>query len=158
MSASEESSSSSSSSSKEETPTIPSVSSIRDGIYQGVKATVSGANSVLASLQSTSEGIRKPVTSALKETEHQGTKMLSHCRVFYERRHEFGPYYVAGATLGVGGITALRRGRIPGVLLGVLAGGATYVSLYEPLVETPVLEWPFKNLTGHLGGSSDKKE
>ena len=59
----------------------------------------------------------------------------------------------------------LRRGKIPGVALGLLAGGVTYISLYEPLTETPdfSIEWPFSNLTEKLGdwtgsGSGDKKK
>ena len=72
------------------------------------------------------------------------TQVAAQTRVAYERRHEFGPYYVAGATVTVGSITALRRGKIPGVTLGVLAGGFTYLALYnmEPLLDAPDFTWP----------------
>ncbi|CAB9530246.1 expressed unknown protein [Seminavis robusta] len=134
-------------------------SNIRQGIHQGCKWTVNGINGMLGQLQVATKSVQEPVSGVMSECEKYGTQAATHCRVAYERRHEFAPYYVAGAAIGVGGITALRRGRLPAVALGGLAGVGTYLALYEPLFETPTIEWPFSNLTGNLGlGGGNKKE
>jgi hypothetical protein len=133
-------------------------SQVRQGIRQGCKWTVDTTNVALGQIEGVTKNIQKPVSTAMEELEKFGTKAATQCRIVYERRHEFAPYYVAGATVGVGGIAALRRGRVPGVVLGALAGGITYMALYEPLLDSaPSIEWPFKNLTGSLG-RGDKKE
>ena len=169
------------SSDEEKKPSMPEISmpdinlsdlpsNVKQGIHQGVKASVSGINAALSQLQHTSEAIRKPVTTGMEHLEHTSTQVATEARIAYERRHEFGPYYVGGATVSVGALTAMRRGKVPGLVLGGLAGAATYIALYEPLVEAPSLpslhmpklEWPFKNLTGNLpkedDSRSDKKE
>ena len=126
---------------------------LRQGIHRGCKWTVDTTNTMLKQLEVATKNVQKPVTTVVETLEHYGTLVATQSRIVYERRHEFAPYYVAGATVGLGGIMALRRGRIPGVIIGVLAGGITYMALYEPLLDqAPTLDWPFKNLTGRLGG------
>jgi hypothetical protein len=141
-------------------PDVKGASSLfQQGIHQGCKWTVETTNTALGQLQVATKNVQKPVTTVMEEFEKYGTKAATQCRIVYERRHEFAPYYVVGATLGVGGISAWRRGRVPGVVLGALAGGITYMALYEPLLDqAPTIEWPFKNLTRNLGGGGDKKE
>jgi hypothetical protein len=149
----------SSSSSSFTMPDMKDASSMfRQGIHQGCKWTVDTTNAALGKLQVATKSAQKPVTTVVEECEKYGTMAATQCRIVYERRHEFAPYYVAGATLGVGGLSALRRGRVTGVMLGALAGGITYMALYEPLLDqAPTIDWPFKNLTRNLGGA-DKKE
>lgn len=124
---------------KEESFSTPEVnlSSFKDGVHQAVKTTVSSINSALQQLQHTSQVISKPVKTGIEHLEHTTTEIATEARIAYERRHEFGPYYVAGAFIGVGGITALRRGRFPGLVLGSLAGGAMYMALYQPITDAP---------------------
>lgn len=132
-----------------EAPSMPdiampdlSLDSLKSGVHSAVKTCVQGCNSALGRLQHTTEAIRRPVTTGLEHLEMTGEMVSSEARVAWERRHEFGPYYVGGATLGVFGLTALRRGKWPGLMLGGLAGAATYVTLYEPLLDSPTFRLP----------------
>mgnify|MGYP007080185026 CR=1 FL=1 len=136
-------------------PTDVDMSSFRQGLSKGIHSLVQGTNAALAQLQTATKSVQQPVSTAIAHTEDICTQVATQTRVAYERRHEFGPYYVAGATVTVGSITALRRGKIPGVTLGVLAGGFTYLALYnmEPWLDAPDFTWPSfsaKDLTDKL--------
>ena len=145
----DDSSSNNSSKPESEAPSMPSMTmpdismdSFKAGVHSAVKTCVQGCNSALGSLQHTTEAIRRPVTTGMEHLEMTGETISTEARVAWERRHEFGPYYVGGATIGVFGITALRRGKWPGLVLGGLAGAATYMTIYEPLLDSPSFRLP----------------
>lgn len=146
-----------------EMPELPDLQeanrSVRSGISRGVRWMVDATNAGLAQLQHTADVVRKPVNSGLETLEHAGTQVATTGRITYERRHEFGPYWVLGSFVGVGGFFGLRRGKGPGVVLGSLAASLTYVALYEPRAEPPTFDWPFRDFTrayrGDTTGSSN---
>lgn len=128
---------------------------LRASISKGIKVAVQSTNAALANLQHTADVVRKPVNSGLETVEHASTEVATSARIAYERRHEFAPYYVLGSFVSVGGFFALRRGKIPGLLLGSIAGSLAYVALYEPMTETPTFRWPFPNVTRSIGSPDD---
>lgn len=103
--------------------------SLRSGIHQSVDAT----NRILATLEMETKKVSRPVVSGLKNVEHEGSYLASQTMRMYERRREFGPHIVLGSAAVVGSLAMLRRGRISAVLSGVLAGGAAYMAVYNPL-------------------------
>lgn len=138
-----------------ELPEIPDMSAIRKSLSQGIHKVVHSTNQALASLQHTTDAVRKPIHNGLQTLEHTSTEVATMARITYERRHEFAPYWVLGSFVSVGGFFSFWRGKIPGMLLGVMAGGLTYVALYEDaLAEAPTFDWPFRNLTRSVGGGS----
>lgn len=103
--------------------------SLRDHIHAAVEAT----NKFLATVQDTTESIRAPIVKGLHSVESGGSRVATKAMHVYERRHEFGPYLVAGSAVTVGGIVSFRRGRIPGALMGIMTGGLAYLAVYESI-------------------------
>jgi len=48
----------------------------------------------------------------------------------YEHRGQYGPQIVAGSAALIGGVVALRTGKIPGALAAGLTGAAAYGNVY----------------------------
>jgi hypothetical protein len=101
--------------------------SLRKSIHETVVAT----NGFLGSLEKTSGEISQPLVQGLKVVEHEASSLASKGFHVYERRHEFGPHLVVGSALTIGGLVALRRGKVSGAVSGALTAGLTYVTLYE---------------------------
>lgn len=99
----------------------------------GVKSLVSGINSGLATLQSASEGIRKPAMSAWSTASKEATYISNQATYTYQRRHEYAPEIIGGSAVLGGGLAALRRGRLAGVLGAAMAGSAAYLVVYDEI-------------------------
>jgi len=113
----------------------PSSSSIEDNPLQSVKASVKqGLRSAVATTNRALAQIEETVKGPVATTWHQANEAASTAAAYtveaYERRHEYGPAAIAVSSLAVGGVTALRRGRLPGAVAAALAGGATYGIVY----------------------------
>jgi hypothetical protein len=96
-----------------------------------VKATVDTANTALASLEQASKGVRQPVGSSLKTLGEQSSVVGGKVKYVYQRRHEFAPQLIAGSAVLGGGMMALRRGRIAGLVGAVGTGGLAYAVVYD---------------------------
>jgi hypothetical protein len=96
-----------------------------------VKATVDTANTALASLEQASKGVRQPVGSSLKTLGEQSSIVGEKFKYGYQRRHEFAPQLIGGSAVLGGGMMALRRGRIAGLVGAVATGGLAYAVVYD---------------------------
>lgn len=105
----------------------------QETLRSGIKAAVAATNTTLASLQQVSDKVQKPVVSVLQTVEDTAATASAHAAAAYQRRHEFAPHLVGGSALLGGGIMALRRGRIAGVLGAAVAGGAAYAVAYDEI-------------------------
>jgi hypothetical protein len=100
---------------------------------------VESVNKVLSAVHDTADSVRSPILKGIDEVESRSSVVATKAMLMYERRHEFGPHIVGGSAIGVGGLIAMRRGRVPGALMGIMAGGLAYLAVYEsvPLSDIP---------------------
>mmetsp|Transcript_91 Transcript_91/g.387 ORF Transcript_91/g.387 Transcript_91/m.387 type:complete len:168 (+) Transcript_91:89-592(+) len=117
------------------------VGSFRGLLKQGVKSAVESTNDALAKVEETTISIQTPVLESIKTAEEQGSLLASQGMRLYDRRHEYGPYIVGASAVAVGGLAALRGGRLPGVLAAALAGGVSYAAVYEPVPLPDLPDW-----------------
>lgn len=113
---------------------------LRSGIRKAVDAT----NGFLASLEETRESFRKgPVVKGIHAVESEGSLLAERAVQAYQRRHEYGPHVVVGSALLAGAVVSARRGgaKLPGLLAGAVAGGVSYLAVYEsvPAEDVPDL-------------------
>ena len=97
----------------------------------GIKAAVGAANSALAGMEKVAGNIREPAVSTWNTISTQSTVAMDAVSTTYQKRHQYAPEIIAGSTVLGGGIMALRRGRIAGVLGATLAGGTAYAVVYD---------------------------
>jgi hypothetical protein len=97
-----------------------------------VKATVDTVNTALARLEQASKGVLQPVGSSLKTLGEQSSIAGEKLKYTYQRRHEFAPQLIGGSTV-LGGMMALRSGRIAGLVGAVATGGLAYAVVYDQI-------------------------
>ena len=90
---------------------------------------VNGINSGLATLQKTTQ----PIKSVWSSASTQASEISEHAHHLYQRRHEFAPEIIGGSAVVGGGIAALRRGRVAGVLGAAVSGALAYGVVYDEL-------------------------
>ena len=68
--------------------------------------------------------------SRLQQLGKQGRYIVTRAMSTYEHRGQYGPQVVAGSAAVVGGLVALRTGKVTGTLAGGLAGAGAYGNVY----------------------------
>lgn len=112
---------------------MPSDSNPIDQLRQNVKASVKSAvqstNETLAVMEDFYQSrVKGPIQATMDQSAEISAKVLR----AYDRRHEYGPYWVAGSAILVGGIVGIRGGgKLRTVLTSVLASGTTYAVIYD---------------------------
>lgn len=106
---------------------IPKIPSLRESIQEFVVQT----NKTLASLEAKyQETIRKPMTQAVHQISDTSTTINEQATYLYKQHLPYEPYAMIGASILVGGLTSLRRGRVAGVGSTVVVGGLSYWFIY----------------------------
>lgn len=100
--------------------------SLRSTIRSGVTA----ANGALASMESSTESIRKPMVTSIKTVGKEGKYLAQEASHLYSARREYAPHIIGGATV-LGGLIGLRRGRVPAAIAGSLSGFISYLAVYQ---------------------------
>ena len=101
-----------------------------DPLLQSIKQVVSVANSGLCSFEQATDENSTMLVSRLQQLAKQGRYIATRAMATYEHRLQYGPQVVAGSMAVVGGVVALRRGKIPGALAGGLTGVGAYGNIY----------------------------
>jgi hypothetical protein len=101
-----------------------------DPLKETLRSAVAATNRALAQLEKTTRSIQAPVSSAWQQASVTGSTAAAYALDAYEHRHEYGPAGVIATSVVTGGIVSLRRGRFPGAVAAVLAGGAAYGVIY----------------------------
>mmetsp|Transcript_50828 Transcript_50828/g.75324 ORF Transcript_50828/g.75324 Transcript_50828/m.75324 type:complete len:134 (+) Transcript_50828:53-454(+) len=99
-------------------------------LRSSLKTVVDVTNSTLATLESTTNAATDSFASRLRSLAIQAKPVLQNVADVYQARKEYGPQIVAGAAMAFGGAAALRRGKIPGALVGAFAGTGAYAGVY----------------------------
>jgi hypothetical protein len=102
-------------------------------IRSGIKTAVAAANNFLGSVETMTAGVKQPVESTWETVKTQSKSLADSTVYTYQRRREFAPQIIGGSAVIGGGIVALRRGRIAGVLGAAAAGGAAYAIVYDEI-------------------------
>ncbi|ACI65725.1 predicted protein [Phaeodactylum tricornutum CCAP 1055/1] len=111
----------------------PDFEALKKSVKNGIRKAVEATNRLLASLETTTDSVSKPLAKGVKKVEQEGSYLAGQVMRVYERRYEYGPHLVAGSALAVGGLMTLRRGKILGAASAALSGGLAYVAVYEPI-------------------------
>lgn len=114
-------------------PELPDTAEVQKTVRSGIRQSVDAANGFLSSLHGTFKSVQGPIHNVSESLKESSSKVTNTAMTIFERRHEFGPHIVIGSGVLVGGIFALRRGRISGALGGALASSAAYMSIYNPV-------------------------
>jgi hypothetical protein len=88
------------------------------------------ANSALATLEDSSEKIRKPMASSMAVVNKEGKHLAQEASHLYSVRHEYAPHLIGGATV-LGGLIGLRRGRVPAAVTASMTGFVSYLVVYQ---------------------------
>jgi hypothetical protein len=94
------------------------------------KGAVDATNSALQTMEHTVHNGEQFIGSRLRPLGRQFSYAGQRVVEVYERREAYGPQIITGAAVAFGGLTALRRGRVPGALMGALAGSGAYAGVY----------------------------
>jgi len=111
-------------------PASPKKTSNDTLLLQSIKQIVKVTNAGLASFEEATDESSTMFVSRLLELAKQGRYIATRAATTYERRGQYGPQIVAGSAAVVGGVVALRTGRIPGALAASVTGAAAYGNVY----------------------------
>jgi len=117
----------------ESSPTVDfSTDEIKKSIRSGIKSGVGLTNEVLASMETSSNTISTSLVSHVRSVGTVVETTLDHAKSAYSKRYQYGPGIVAGAGACLGGLVALRRGKVPGALAGGVGSLTAYTAIYKP--------------------------
>lgn len=122
--------------------TIPNWNEIKMKIRSSIKSSVQIVNNTLASLEDKTKQMKQPIQHQLSIIGKQSSLFVAKGINIYEtERYEYGPYLVAGTSIFVLTIGALRRSnRYMTLFSALLSGAVTYGVIYEN---------PFENNTNN---------
>ena len=101
-----------------------------DPLLESIKQFVSITNSTLASFEEATYQTTSTFVSRLQQLGKQGRYIATRANTMYDQRGQYGALAVAGSAAVVGGMVALRMGRVPGVIAASLGGAAAYGNIY----------------------------
>jgi hypothetical protein len=108
----------------------PTPTSGLPSLKESLRTAVQATNRMLATVHDTVVQVREPVVSTWQQVADSTSVAVSHVANAYDRRHEYGPAAIAATTFTAGAVVTLRRGRLPGAVAAVLAGGLAYGVVY----------------------------
>lgn len=112
-----------------------------------IRTAVHTTNQWLATAHDATDAVRVPLLKGLDAVGSSGSAVATQALHVCERRREYGPYLVTGTAVASGGFVAIRRGRYPGLTVGLLAGGLAYLAVYESI--------PLQDVPDYLFGKKD---
>ncbi|KAL3823196.1 hypothetical protein ACHAXA_003475 [Cyclostephanos tholiformis] len=115
---------------KNDGATSPKNVSINDPVRRVVKQLVSMTNCALATFEEATDETSTMLVSRLRQLGKQGTYIATRVLATYEQRGQYAVPIVAGSAAVVGGLVAMRTGKIPGALAAGVAGAAAYGNIY----------------------------
>jgi tyrosine-protein phosphatase YwqE len=105
---------------------------LHKAVRQGVSQVVASTNAALGSLQRSTEGIRRPISTSFHQAATAVGQAATTLHDAYGQRRQYGPYIVAGSAVVTGGITKLRgRGKLASALVATSTGVAAYAVVYD---------------------------
>lgn len=107
---------------------IPDFSDI--SLKTSIKKVVDVTNSTLATFEKATDESSTAFVSRLTSVGKQARHIANRTMTAYENRTSYGPHFVAGTALLVGGAVALRRGKFTGAFAGALGGAVAYGNVY----------------------------
>uniref|UniRef100_A0A6U6EA80 Uncharacterized protein n=1 Tax=Odontella aurita TaxID=265563 RepID=A0A6U6EA80_9STRA len=141
MSDSSSSSSSSSSphpkSSSTSTSSATTMTTTSLNLRSSIKSAVEATNSVLSAAECAADDASSAALSRVRSIGRQARGVASKALAAYDARASYGPPLVAGSALALGGLAAMRRGRAPGAVAGLLGGAGAYAVVYGVPIYPP---------------------
>ena len=101
-----------------------------DPLYDCLKSAVSTTNAALAAVEERTTVVSATVLSRVRSVGGIMQHSFRDAQILYNRRGQYGPQIVAGTACAFGCLVSLRRGRIPGAVVGAMAGAGAYANIY----------------------------
>lgn len=114
------------------------VASARSNLKCTIKSSVKATNAALAIMEESYVSTQSNFVSRLGSLQRQGRFVAEKAIRAYQAREQYGPQVVGSSAVVLGGITTLRRGKLPGVAVGMMAGSAAYAAVYGIPIYTKV--------------------
>lgn len=99
-------------------------------LKKSLRTAVQTTNRMLSTAEATVDTLREPVASTWQKVTRGGATAAAHVVTAYDRRHEYGPLGIVTTAVATGAVVTLRRGRVPGAVAALLAGGVVYGVVY----------------------------
>eukprot|EP00553_Chaetoceros_curvisetus_P008942 CAMPEP_0204629172 /NCGR_PEP_ID=MMETSP0717-20131115/17578_1 /ASSEMBLY_ACC=CAM_ASM_000666 /TAXON_ID=230516 /ORGANISM="Chaetoceros curvisetus" /LENGTH=138 /DNA_ID=CAMNT_0051646027 /DNA_START=111 /DNA_END=527 /DNA_ORIENTATION=+ len=99
-------------------------------LKSAIKVAVVKTNGILSTLENQKDATSDFVGSRVRPLAVRLGSLAKSLIVKYEMREYYGPQIIAGSTATIGGLVSMRRGKIPGVFMGALAGITSYGAVY----------------------------
>lgn len=87
-------------------------------------------NSFLGAVEEKSHMTRDFASSRIQPVLNQIRYGLQKVRIVYEQRQYYGPQIISASTATVASLVTMRRGKIPGTLMGGITAASTYTAVY----------------------------
>ena len=107
-----------------------SMASVRSNVKCAIKSSVKATNAALATMEETYVSTQSNFVSRLSSLQRQGRFVAEKAIRAYQAKEQYGPEVIGSSAVVFGGVTAFRRGKIPGIAVGVMAGSAAYAAIY----------------------------
>jgi hypothetical protein len=99
-------------------------------VKKGVHFAVENTNSILATLEQSSNTASSFASSRLRPLWYHVKKYTQMSMQVYQQREYYGPQIVLGSATAVGMLVSLRRGKVPGAITGTVMGLTSYGGVY----------------------------
>eukprot|EP00546_Thalassionema_frauenfeldii_P001207 CAMPEP_0178933746 /NCGR_PEP_ID=MMETSP0786-20121207/23457_1 /TAXON_ID=186022 /ORGANISM="Thalassionema frauenfeldii, Strain CCMP 1798" /LENGTH=153 /DNA_ID=CAMNT_0020611409 /DNA_START=25 /DNA_END=486 /DNA_ORIENTATION=+ len=103
---------------------------LRKTLKSVMKSAVDSTNKTLASIEESTQTIRKPIVERANTIGEEGKKLVHQASNIYAVRQQYGLENIAGSTV-LGALVGLRRGRIPALTIGSISGFLAYIFVYQ---------------------------
>lgn len=95
-----------------------------------IKTAVSKTNEVLSTLEVQKDMTSNMVGSRIRPLVFQAKQVAQKAVIIYESRQHYAPQIIAGSAATIGLLVSVRRGKVPGALMGTVGGAGAYAAVY----------------------------
>eukprot|EP00552_Chaetoceros_brevis_P002704 CAMPEP_0197736294 /NCGR_PEP_ID=MMETSP1435-20131217/1590_1 /TAXON_ID=426625 /ORGANISM="Chaetoceros brevis, Strain CCMP164" /LENGTH=134 /DNA_ID=CAMNT_0043324389 /DNA_START=85 /DNA_END=489 /DNA_ORIENTATION=- len=95
-----------------------------------IKTAVSKTNEVLSIMEVQKDMTSSMVGSRIRPLAFQAKQVAQKAVIIYESRQHYAPQIIAGSAATIGLLVSVRRGKVPGALMGTVGGVGAYAAVY----------------------------
>lgn len=95
-----------------------------------IKAAVVKTNEILSILEMQKDMTSNMIGSRIRPLVLQAKHVAQKAVIIYESRQHYAPQIIAGSAATIGLLVSVRRGKVPGALMGTVGGAGAYAAVY----------------------------
>jgi len=104
----------------------------REHLKIGIVRAVNTTNTILSELEKTNDTVQATFVSRARPLMTRLRYNFQRTFQYFDQRAYYGVPIVIGSSLMAGLLVGVRRGRVPGVITGLITGGGAYCGVYGP--------------------------